>query len=153
SSPVTVRDGVLSFPEAAGVKGRTSYQGRAALDFREGSPVVHVAVNVPAGRVEDLVELLAPVSPALQPLRRVLVGNAHGAISLEGPSETMEGRFDLDLTQVSLSGRRMGDGGLHARLDRGNAIALDSLALKGPLGTSKADGRWDFAGPLGAKFR
>src|SRR5262249_34997254 len=117
------------------------------------SPVAHVTANVPAGRVEDLVELLAPVSPALQPLRRVLVGNARGAISLEGPSETMAVRFDRDLAQVSLSGRRMGDGALHARLDRGNAIALDSLALKGPLGTSHADGRWDFAGPLAGKFR
>ena len=90
---------------------------------------MHVAANVPNGRVEDLVEVLAPVSPAVQPLRRVLVGSARGAMTLEGPAETMEGRFDLDLSGVSLSGRRLGDGALHARLDRGNAIALDSLAL------------------------
>ncbi len=153
SSAITVRDGVLSFPEATGMKGRTAYQGRAALDFRGDSPDVHVAANVPNGRVEDLVELLAPVSPALQPLRRILLGSARGAVTLEGPAETMEGRFDLDLSEVSLSGRRLGDGALHARLDRGNAIVLDSVALRGPLGTSKADGRWDFDGPLRAKFR
>jgi len=141
SSALSVRDGVLSFPDATGMKGRTAYQGRAALDFRGDSPLVHVAANIPNGRVEDLVELLAPVSPAIQTLRRILVGSARGAVTLEGPAETMEGRFDLDLAGVSLSGRRLGDGALHARLDQGNAIALDTLALRGPLGTSKADGR------------
>lgn len=153
SSPVTLRDGVLSFPEATGTKGRTAYQGRAVLDFRGDSPEAHVAANVPNGRVEDLVEVLAQVSPAVQPLRRVLVGSARGAITLDGPGETMEGRFDLDLSGVSLSGRRLGDGALHARLDRGSGIALDTLALRGPLGTSKAEGRWDFDGPLAARFR
>src|SRR5215813_12946330 len=153
SSALSVRDGVLSFPDATGMKGRTAYQGRAALDFRGASPLVHVAANVPNGRVEDLVELLAPVSPAIQTLRKILVGSARGAVTLEGPSETMEGRFDLDLSGVTLSGRRLGDGALHARLDHGNAIALDSVALRGPLGTSKADGRWDFEGPLAGKFR
>ena len=153
SSALSVRDGVLSFPDATGMKGRTAYQGRAALDFRGDSPLVHVAANIPNGRVEDLVELLAPVSPAIQTLRRILVGSARGAVTLEGPAETMEGRFDLDLAGVSLSGRRLGDGALHARLDRGNAIALDTLALRGPLGTSKADGRWDMEGPLSGKFR
>lgn len=153
SSPVKLRDGVLSFPEATGTKGRTAYQGRAVLDFRGDSPEAHVAANVPNGRVEDLVEVLAQVSPAVQPLRRVLVGSARGAITLDGPGETMEGRFDLDLSGVSLSGRRLGDGALHARLDRGSGIALDTLALRGPLGTSKAEGRWDFDGPLAARFR
>ena len=42
------------------MKGRTAYQGRAALDFRNSQPVVHVAVNIPNGRAEDLVEVLAP---------------------------------------------------------------------------------------------
>jgi translocation and assembly module TamB len=153
SSTLTVRDGVLSFPDATGMKGRTAYQGRAALDFRGDSPLVHVATNIPNGRVEDLVEVLAPVSPAVQSLRRVVAGSARGAMTLEGPAETMEGRFDLDLSSVTASGRRLGDGALHARLDRGNAIALDSLALRGPLGSSKADGRWDVTGPLSGKFR
>jgi len=152
-SPVTVREGILSFSEATGLKGRTPYQGRAVLDFREENPEVHLAVDVPAGRVEDLVEVLAPVSPALQPLRRVLVGGARGTVSLEGPGDTMEGRFDLDLSAVTLSGRRLGDGALHARLDRGQAITLDTLSLRGPLGASRASGRWDFTGPLAGEFR
>ena len=153
SSTVTVRDGVLGFPDATGMRGRTAYQGRAALDFRGNSPDVHVAANVPNGRVEDLVDLLAPVSPAIQTLKKILVGSARGAVTLEGPAETMEGRFDLDLASVSLSGRRLGDGALHARLDHNSAIALDSVVLKGPLGTSRADGRWDLTGPLSGKFR
>ncbi|MGZ5957815.1 MAG: hypothetical protein ACXWLI_05310, partial [Myxococcaceae bacterium] len=115
SSSVTVRDEVLSFPDATGMKGRTAYQGRAALDFRGGAPDVHVAASVPNGRTEDLIEVLAPVSSAVQPLRRMLVGGARGAVTLEGTSETMEGRFDFDLSSVSYSGRRLGDGALHAR--------------------------------------
>ncbi|MGZ6077271.1 MAG: hypothetical protein ACXWK6_05655, partial [Myxococcaceae bacterium] len=153
SSSVTVRDEVLSFPDATGMKGRTAYQGRAALDFRGGAPDVHVAASVPNGRTEDLIEVLAPVSSAVQPLRRMLVGGARGAVTLEGTSETMEGRFDFDLSSVSYSGRRLGDGALHARLERGNAIVLDGFALKGPLGASRADARWDFAGPLSGHFR
>src|SRR4029077_21224357 len=54
---------------------------------------------------------------------------------------------------VSCSGRRLGDGVLHARLDRGTAFVLDSFALRGPLGSSRADGRWDFGGPLSAHLR
>ena len=38
TSSLTVRDGVLSFSDATGMKGRTAYQGRAALDFRGDSP-------------------------------------------------------------------------------------------------------------------
>lgn len=152
-TPVTVRDGVLSFPEATGMKGRSAYQGRAVLDFRGDAPEVHVAAAVPNGRVEDLVEILAPVSPAVQPLRRILVGNARGTVTLEGLADVMEGRFDLELSGVSCSGRRLGDGTLHARLDRGSAIALDALVLRGPLGASRAEGRWDFEGPLAARFR
>ncbi|HSP18706.1 MAG TPA: hypothetical protein VLQ79_04280, partial [Myxococcaceae bacterium] len=153
SSSVTVRDEVLSFPDATGTKGRTGYQGRATLDFRGESPEVHVAANIPAGRTEDLIEVLAPVSSAVQPLRRVMVGGARGTVTLEGLSASMEGRFDFDLAGVSWSGRRMGDGALHARLERGEAIVLDGFALKGPLGASRADGRWDFAGPLSSRFR
>jgi len=153
SSSVTVRDEVLSLPDATGMKGRTAYQGRAALDFRGGAPDVHVAASVPAGRTEDLIEVLAPVSSAVQPLRRTLVGGARGAVTLEGTSETMEGRFDFDLSGVSYAGRRLGDGALHARLEQGNAIVLDGFALKGPLGASRADARWDFSGPLSGHFR
>ncbi len=153
SSAVTVRDSVLSFLDATGMKGRTAYQGRAVLDFRGDSMAVQIAANVPNGRTEDLIEVLAPVSSAVQPLRRVLLGGARGAVTLEGPSGTMEGRFDFDLAGVSYSGRRLGDGALRARLDRGNAIVLDSFALKGPLGASRADGRWEFGGPLSAHLR
>jgi len=153
SSSVTFRDQVLSFPDASGTKGRTAYHGRALLDFRGESPEVHLAANVPDGRTEDLIEVLAPVSAAVQPLRRVFVGGARGAVTLEGASATMEGRFDFDLTGVSFAGRRMGDGALHARLERGEAMVLEGFALKGPLGASRADARWDFAGPLSARFR
>ena len=86
SSAVTVRDRCLSFPDATGMKGRTAYQGRAVLDFRGDSTQVHVAANIPNGRVEDLIEVLAPVSPAVQSLRRVVLGGARGAMTLEGPS-------------------------------------------------------------------
>jgi hypothetical protein len=153
SSTLTVRDGVLSFPDATGMKGRTAYQGRAALDFRGDSPLVHVATNIPNGRVEDLVEVLAPVSPAVQSLRRVVAGSARGAMTLEDRRRPVEGRFDLDLSSVTASGRRLGDGAAPCPPRPGNAIALDSLALRQPLGSSKADGRWDVTGPLSGKFR
>ena len=152
-SPVAFRDGVLSFAEASGQKGRTGYSGRASLDFRGAIPDVHVAVNIPSGRVEDLVEVLAPVSPALQPLRRVLLGLAKGTVHLDGPADALGGRFDVDVEKVTLADRRMGEGVFRARLDDGKSIALENLALKGPLGASHADGSWEFDGPLKARFR
>jgi translocation and assembly module TamB len=152
-SPVSFHDGVLSFVEANGLKGRTGYSGRASLDFRGTAPDVHVAVQVPGGRMEDLVEVLAPVAPAFQPLRRVLLGTAKGAVHLDGPAAALGGRFDLDLEKVSLADRRLGDGVLRVRLEEGTAIALENLSLKGPLGVSHAEGRWAVDGPLHARFR
>ena len=152
-SPVTFRDGVLTLGEANGLKGRTGYTGRASLDFRGASPDVHIGVQIPGGRAEDLVEVLAQVSPAVQPLRRILVGNAKGAVHLDGPAEALGGRFDLDLAQLSFAERRLGDGVLRARLEDGTGIILDSLALRGPLGVTHADARWTFDGPLQAHFR
>jgi translocation and assembly module TamB len=152
-TPVTYRDGLLSFAEANGTKGRTAYQGRAVLDFRGEAPAAQVLAQIPAGRVEDLIEILAPISPALQPLRRVALGDARGSVRLEGPADALNGRFDFELRQVNAEGRRFGDGALRARLDSGETIVLEDLSLKGPLGASHAEGRWAFDGPVQGRFQ
>jgi translocation and assembly module TamB len=152
-TPVTYRDGLLSFAEANGMKGRTAYQGRAVLDFRGKAPAAQVLAQVPAGRLEDLIEVLAPISPALQPLRHVVLGDARGSVRLGGLADALDGRFDFELRQVTAEGRHFGDGALRARLDTGEAIALEDLSLKGPLGASHAEGRWGFDGPVQGRFQ
>ena len=151
-SPLHFADGVLSFPEVNGLRGKSPYTGAATLDFRGEGLVVEARGRMPEGRVEDVVEVVAPLSAAWQPLRHVLVGRASGAVHLWGPSESLEADVDVDASEVAFRERRMGSGQVHLRL-RGDTLELLPLTLKGPLGTGQAEGRLTIGGSLDYRFR
>jgi translocation and assembly module TamB len=151
-SPLRFLDGVLSFPDVSGQRGRSPYTGAATLDFRGDDLLLEARARMPEGRVEDLVEVVAPLSQIWQPLRRVLTGSAGGDFHLWGPSESLDADIDFTVSDVAFRERRMGNGAVHLRL-RGESFDLLPLTLHGPLGTLQAEGRLDTAGPLDYRFR
>jgi translocation and assembly module TamB len=139
-SPLHFAGEVLTFPDVNGLRGRTPYTGAATLDFRRNGLVVEARAHVPEGKVEDLVEVVAPLSQLWQPLRRVLTGGAAGELRLWGPSEELNADIDFTAADVAFHERRMGNGPVHIRV-RNETLELLPTTLRGPLGTSQAQGR------------
>jgi translocation and assembly module TamB len=139
-SPLHFAGEVLSFPEVTGQRGRSPYTGMATLDFRGEALTVEARARMPEGKVEDLVEVVAPLSQVWQPLRRVLTGSAAGEFHLWGPSEALDANIDFTASDVAFYERRMGNGAIHLQV-RNETLELLPATLRGPLGTSQADGR------------
>jgi translocation and assembly module TamB len=139
-SPLHFADGVLSFSDVTGQRGRSPYTGAAKLDFRGEQLEVEARAHMPEGRVEDLVEAVAPLSQVWQPLRRVLTGSAAGELRLWGPAEALNADIDFTAAEVAFHERRMGNGAVHLRI-RDDLLELLPTTLRGPLGTSQAQGR------------
>jgi translocation and assembly module TamB len=139
-SPLHFADEVLTFPDVNGQRGRSAYTGAAKLDFREDGLVVEARARMPEGKVEDLVEVVAPLSQVWQPLRRVLTGSAVGELRLWGPSDELDADIDFTASDVAFHERRMGNGAVHLRV-RNETLELLPTTLRGPLGASQAQGR------------
>ena len=151
SSPLSFRSdvGTLSFESVNGQKGRTQYFGRIDLGFKHD---VHVtaAVQVPKGRTEDLIDVIAGLSPStLGSFQNgTLTGDITASAKIDSPAKLLTGTMQLDFKDTRYYGRRLGDGQGMARFDHGDALVVDSLKLNGPLGSTAVAGRWTFTGPL-----
>ena len=139
-SPLHFADEVLTFSDVNGQRGRSPYTGAAKLDFRGNGLLVEARARMPEGKVEDLVEVVAPLSQVWQPLRRVLTGSAAGEFRLWGPSEALDADIDFTASDVAFHERRMGNGAVHLRV-RNETLELLPTTLRGPLGVSQAQGR------------
>lgn len=147
-------DGVLSFPGVSGQKGRTVFHGDVALDFGAKDAAVNARLTVPSGRVEDVVEILAPLHRGVAAFRKRLTGRVEGGLWFEGPFASFGGEVRLALSDTELLGRRLGDGELTLRFVDGDAMVLEPLVLEGPLGRTRAEGTWSMdSGRLDYRFR
>jgi translocation and assembly module TamB len=144
-------DGVLAFPAFTGQKGRTQYYGKAGVSFGRLLGL-RLEVNVPQGRTEDLVDVVAGLSPSLEVMRGTLGGTATGRVEVDSPVEKLEGLVAFDVKDTTYYGRRMGDGAMRLRFVDGKAMVLERTVLKGPLGRTWADGTFAFAGGLDYRF-
>ncbi|MCP3144009.1 translocation/assembly module TamB domain-containing protein [Pyxidicoccus xibeiensis] len=144
-------DGVLGFPSFTGQKGRTQYYGKAGVEFGRLLGL-RLEVNVPQGRTEDLVDVVAGLSPSLGVLQGTVSGTATGRVEVDSPVEKLEGLVAFDVKDTAYYGRRLGDGSLRLRFVDGKAMVLERTELKGPLGRTWADGTFFFAGGLDYRF-
>ncbi|MCE9667388.1 translocation/assembly module TamB [Myxococcus stipitatus] len=144
-------DGVLSFPSFTGQKGRTQYYGKAAVGFGRLLNL-RLEVNVPQGRTEDLVDVVAGLSPSLAVMQGTLGGTASGRVEVDSPVERLEGLVAFDVKDTTYYGRRMGDGAARLRFVDGKAMVLERTVLTGPLGRTWAEGTLWFAGGLDYRF-
>jgi translocation and assembly module TamB len=139
-TPLHFADAVLTFPDVVGQRGRSPYTGAAVLDFRNEGLLVEARAHMPEGKVDDLVEVVAPLSGIWQPLRKVLTGTAGGEFHLWGPSDELNADIDFSVADVAFHERRLGAGGIHLRV-RSDTLELLPMTLRGPLGTTQAEGR------------
>lgn len=148
-SPVQYLADTLSFRAVAAQKGQTQYFGDVALQFKESGLHARATVQLPDGRVEDVIDLLADLSPTMQNIQDgVLVGRMSALMAIDSPVRTLTGVIATRARDVRCFDRRLGEGALVARFEGGEALVLEPAQLSGPMGKLKFDGRWDFEGPL-----
>lgn len=135
------REDVLRFPSLAGQKGRTAYNGSAALTFGRALHA-RAEVQVPRGRTEDLVDVLAGLHPNVSLFQGPLVGSLSGRVEVDSPVDRLEGLVALDLEDTTYYGRRLGGGALRLRFVDGRALVLERTVLEGPLGRTWAELTW-----------
>lgn len=147
-SPVRYEDDVLSFPAVAAQKGQTQYFGDVALNFRDGLHT-RTTVQLPDGRVEDVIELLADLSPSMQNVQDgVLTGRMSALMAFDCPVSELTGVIAVRVRDGRYFDRRLGEANLIARFEEGERLVLEPTVFHGPLGRLAVDGTWDFDGPL-----
>ncbi len=149
-TPLKFRGELLHFEAISGQKGKTQFFGDVGLQFHPRSDLhVRAKLNIPKGRTEDIADVIAGLHPTLESFQGgVLTGDLTGSAKIESPAQKLTGTIDLQLHDTRYWGRVMGAGPLKLRFDDGQALVLDGIELKGPLGLTRAKGRWAFAGPL-----
>ncbi|MBK7860383.1 MAG: translocation/assembly module TamB [Archangiaceae bacterium] len=149
-SPLGFRGELLRFDAISGQKGKTQFFGDLGLTFKKGGDLlVRSTVNVPKGRSEDIADVLAGLHPTLESFQGgVLTGDLTGSAKIDSPAKHLAGTIDLQLADTRYWGRVLGEGPVRLRFDDGQALVLDGATFKGPLGLTRAKGRWEFAGPL-----
>ncbi|MFL5320863.1 MAG: translocation/assembly module TamB domain-containing protein [Myxococcaceae bacterium] len=148
-------DKVLSFPGLSGQKGRTPFSGSGALAFGDKKKGMHATGHVTAkGRVEDLIDLIAPMNDSISIFQGTLAGEVTSAkVDIDCPVEKLAGNIALDVAKMTYYDRPVGDGHLQLTLFDGQGIRLEPTTLKGALGTTHADGTFLFEGPLDYRFK
>jgi translocation and assembly module TamB len=149
-SPLHFEGDVLTLPTVVGQKGQTQYFGEVALTFPDVGPLhARASVQLPDGRVEDLVDLLADLSPTMANLQDgVLTGRVSGLVAIDSPARELNGVIATRVRDVRYYARHLGDANLLTRFDAGRALVLEPTAFAGRLGRFSVAGRWDFDGPL-----
>ncbi|WP_407741749.1 translocation/assembly module TamB domain-containing protein [Hyalangium sp.] len=142
---------VLSFPSITGQKGRTQYYGKAALTFGT-SLHAKAEVNVPQGRTEDLLDVIAGLHPNIAVMQGTVAGLASGRVEIDSPVDRFEGLAAFDFKDTTYYGRRMGEGSMRLRFVDGKSMVLERTTLVGPLGKSWVEGTFTFAGGLDYRF-
>jgi translocation and assembly module TamB len=140
------QDKVLNFPTLTGQKGRTQYFGNAALTFGR-SIHTRAEVEVPRGRTEDLIDLIAGLSSTISVMQGPLVGDVSGRVEIDSPMDQFEGLVALEFKNTLYYGRHMGDGSSRLRFEDGKAMVLERSVLEGRLGRTWVDGSFFFSGP------
>ncbi|HEY0881846.1 MAG TPA: hypothetical protein VGD87_09955, partial [Archangium sp.] len=147
-SPVRYEDDVLSFPAVAAQKGQTQYFGDVALIFKDELHT-RTTVQMPDGRVEDIVDLLIDLSPSMQNVSDgVLTGRISALMAIDSPVSGFNGVIAARVRDGRYYDRRLGEANFIARFEQGQKLILEPTVFSGPLGRFAVDGSWDFDGPL-----
>lgn len=147
--PIHYNGSVLSFPDLTGRIGKSDYRGMFELKLGEVHPYLRTEVSTRGGRVEDLVDLLADVTPVIASVQGgILTGAADASAHFDGPTNALNGAVTVAASGVELLDRRMGKGTFALELREGSDFTLAPVAMVGPLGDSYARGQWNLEGPV-----
>ncbi len=138
----------LAFPAIVAQKGKSQYFGDVSLAFLEAGLYARGAVQLPDGRVEDVIDLLADLSPTIENIQGPLTGRVSAVGAIDSPADALGGVIALRFRDVEYYQRRLGAANAVLRFEKGEALALDPTVMEGPLGRLAVGGRWEFEGPL-----
>ena len=110
----------LAFEDVHGVRGRTRYDGRFGLSFAGAEPRIDLDLDVPEGRVADLVSVAVDL-PGVD-------GAVTGHATLAGTAYRLDGDITTDFTDLTLWGEGFPVGTGRARFADG-LFTLDTLDL------------------------
>jgi translocation and assembly module TamB len=151
-SPVHYEGDTLSFEGLVAQKGRTQLFGDIKLDFFDSGLHTRASVQLPDGRVEDIVDLLVDLSPEIQNLQEVLVGRVSMVAAFDSPAGQLSGLLAVRVSDVAYLERRFGAANVVLRFEEGQRLVLDPTTFEGAMGRVTADGSWDFDGPLDCRI-
>jgi translocation and assembly module TamB len=152
-SQIRYSSGTLKFQGIAAQKGQTQYFGDLALDFKDSGIFAHASVQLPDGRVEDVIEILADLSPTMNNVRDgVLTGRLSLLLAIDGPVSNFAGIIAARFREVAYWKRHVGEAEMVAQFVNGEALVLEPMAFTGPLGALTLGGKWNFSGPLNFDF-
>jgi translocation and assembly module TamB len=123
----------LDLDEIVGKKGRSTYGGRASLDFDEDELPVVAQIDLPDAYLHDLVDLAIGMVPTLSTVsrREDVDGHLTGAIDLVGPATGPDATANLAVDDVLLWGQGFGEGSarftLHGAVPQ---LRIDELTLR-----------------------
>jgi translocation and assembly module TamB len=143
---ISYADKVLGFPTLSGQKGRTQYFGNADITFGR-SLHARAEVEVPRGRTEDLIDIIAPLHSTISVMQGPMQGEVSGRVEIDSPMDQFSGLVALDFKDTTYYGRHMGNGSARLRFDDGQAMVLERTVLEGRLGRTWVDGSFYFSGP------
>ncbi len=144
----------LSFPAVSGQKGKLGYTGKAELVFGKGPMHSKAVAYLVGGRLEDLVDALAPMHENMSHFQDgTLTGEVAGLVEVDSPADAFAATVDLQLRNARYFDRGLGDGRVVLRFVDGERAILDRTVLEGPLGRTEVHGTWYFDGPLDYRFR
>lgn len=123
----------LTFADIRGRKDRTSYLGRIAVDFRTAGTPIDAHLEVPDGRVHDLVDMaigLVPTFSAVHDPGQV-DGGVTGVLDVKGPVGGPDGTASLRFARVELWGEKFPEGEARVAL-RGKEprLQIEKLLLR-----------------------
>lgn len=147
-SAIKYANDTLSFPGIAAQKGHTQYFGDVSLGFAPEGLYARASVQLPDGRLEDVIDLLADLSPAIQTIQGPLLGHVSAVASIDSPAKELNGLIVMQLRDVSYYARALGAANAVLRFDHGEGLVLEPLRFAGPAGALAINGTWKFAGPL-----
>ncbi len=147
-SPIRYEGQTLAFEGLVAQKGRTQLFGDLALDFLDSGLFTHASVQLPDGRVEDVVDLLVDLSPSIENLQGALTGKVSMVAAIDSPAKELAGVLALRVSDVAYLERRLGAASVVLRFEDGEALVLEPTVFEGPMGTLAVDGSWRFSGPL-----
>ncbi len=148
-SPLRYQADLLSFPSVAAQKGQTQYFGDVSLLFKPPGLRARATVQLPDGRVEDVIDLLADLSPSMQNIQDgVLTGRLSALAAFDCPVSELTGVIAARVRDGRYFDRRLGQANLITRFEGGQTMVLEPTVFEGPLGRFAVDGTWDFDGPL-----
>ncbi|MFL5388071.1 MAG: translocation/assembly module TamB domain-containing protein [Myxococcales bacterium] len=140
----------LLLTNVEGTKGATEYAGRVALDLGKPETPIEAHLEVPRGRVHDIVDALIATVPAFRPIEDAanVDGSISAVVDAKGPAASPDAVASATFSDVNVFGQRFTEGKAKATLDgKEPRLQIEDLTLR------RGNGSVTLAGSFGPGFR